>query len=175
MVNDVIIQPYTIVSDVSADQIPSSKSEQFIALIDKHGKWRVNTIIRGFAPELGALVSSFSATGDIIHIGNSKKDIRIAAKRMRELGGAIVLVDQGEILAEMPLTLGGVMPKNAMEELIPMNKEIKKVLKAHGYAYEDPIYSLLFLSAFHLPFFRITQQGLLDVKKREIVIPATMR
>jgi len=175
VVNDVIIQPYTLESDVSANRIASEKREQFISLIDKSGEWRVNTIIRGFAPKLGALVSSFSATGDIIHIGNSKKDLRIAAKRMRELGGAIVLVDQGEILAEMPLPLGGVMPKNAMEELIPMNKELKKVLKEHGYAYEDPIYSLLFLSAFHLPFFRITQQGLLDVKKREIVIPATMR
>ncbi len=67
------------------------------------------------------------------------------------------------------------MPDNRMEELIEMNEKIKKVLTEHGYAYQDPIYSLLFLSAFHLPFFRITQQGLLDVKMREIVIPATMR
>ncbi|WP_080873681.1 adenine deaminase C-terminal domain-containing protein [Oceanobacillus timonensis] len=175
MVNDVIIQPYTILSDVSADEIPANKSEQFIALIDKYGEWRVNTIIRGFAPKLGALVSSFSATGDIIYIGNSKKDLRIASQRMKELGGAIVLVDQGEILAEIPLPLGGVMAKVPMEEIISSDKELKKVLAAYGYAYNDPIYSLLFLSAIHLPFFRITQQGLIDVKKREIVIPATMR
>ncbi|GIO22811.1 adenine deaminase C-terminal domain-containing protein [Oceanobacillus sp. J11TS1] len=175
MVNDVIIQPYTIVSDVSAEEIPAEKMEQFITLIDKKGEWRVNTIIRGFAPKLGAIVSSFSATGDIILIGNSKKDIRIAEQRMKELGGGIVLVDKGKILTEMPLPLGGVMSDNRMEELIQMNEELKKILAEYGYAYQDPIYSLLFLSAFHLPFFRITQQGLLDVKKRDIIIPATMR
>lgn len=75
MVNDVIIKPYSIVSDVSAEEISSEKLEQFITLIDKNGEWRVNTIIRGFAPKLGALVSSYSATGDIILIGNSKKKI----------------------------------------------------------------------------------------------------
>lgn len=175
MVNDVIIKPYSIVSDVSAEEISSEKQEQFITLIDKKGEWRVNTIIRGFAPKLGALASSYSATGDIILIGNSKKDIAKATQRMKALGGGIVLADQGEILAEMPLPLGGVMPDNKMEELIEMNEKIKKVLTEYGYAYQDPIYSLLFLSAFHLPFFRITQQGLLDVKMREIVIPATMR
>lgn len=175
MVNDVIIQPYSIVSDVSAERIPSEKKEQFITFIDRNGEWRVNTIIRGFAPELGALVSSFSATGDIILIGNSKKDLHTALERMDQLGGGIVLVDQGKVLAEMPLPLAGVMSDKSLEELVDLDKQIKEVLETYGYAYQDPIYSLLFLSAFHLPFFRITQQGLLDVKKREIIIPATMR
>ncbi len=38
-------------------------------LIDRHGKWRVNTVLKGFATHVQALVSSYSNTGDILLIG----------------------------------------------------------------------------------------------------------
>ncbi|MFD1334743.1 adenine deaminase C-terminal domain-containing protein [Oceanobacillus iheyensis] len=175
VVNDVIIKPYTIDSDVSFEELNEEKGEQFILLIDRKGKWRVNTIIRGFAPKLGALVSSYSASGDIIIIGNSKKDIFIAWNRLKEIKGGIILVNDGEILTEIPLPLGGSLPNEPMEQMIKYDKQLKDTLQKYGFAFYDPVYSLLFLSAFHLPFFRITQKGLLDVKNRDILFPATMR
>ncbi|WP_432490530.1 adenine deaminase C-terminal domain-containing protein, partial [Flavonifractor plautii] len=44
-----------------------------------------------------------------------------------------------------------------------------------GYQFNDPIYSILFLSSTHLPYIRITQEGVLDIKKREVLFPATLR
>ena len=44
-----------------------------------------------------------------------------------------------------------------------------------GYTFNDPIYTLLFLSSTHLPYIRVTQQGIVDVKNHEVIVPANMR
>lgn len=172
MKNDVIIRPYAIETDVTVDALLDTNEDAFLMLVDRNGKWRVNTTIRGFTKQLGALVSSYTTTGDVVFIGKRKSDLELAWKRMKEIGGGIVLVHEGEIIFELPLTLGGAMFGGEMTELIEKEKQLKALLKENGYKYDDPIYCLLFLSATHLPYIRITQQGIIDVKKREALFPA---
>lgn len=174
MVNEVIMKPYAIDTDITLDELPAEKEDAFLLMIDKNGKWRVNTTIRGFTNQLGAIATSYSTTGDFVFIGKSKRDMLLAWKRMKQIGGGIVLVNKGEVVLEMPLTLGGAMYDGSMTELIEKEKQLKTVLEEFGYSFNDPVYSLLFLSSTHLPFIRITQQGIVDVKKKEILFPATM-
>ncbi|WP_085993302.1 adenine deaminase C-terminal domain-containing protein [Oceanobacillus senegalensis] len=174
MKNDVIIRPYTINIDITPEELPKDKDDAFLVLIDKNGKWRVNTTIKGFTNKLGAVASTFSQSGDFVFIGKNKKDILLAWKHLKKIGGGIVLVHEGEILADIPLKLGGFMSKESMDELIAKEKVVKTLIKDYGYRYDDPIYSILFLSATHLPYIRITQQGIIDIKKRKIIFPATM-
>ncbi|MCT2536807.1 amidohydrolase family protein [Aquibacillus koreensis] len=175
MVNDVIIRAYPVSIDANVDKIEGNNDESFLMLIDRHGKWRVNTIIKGFTSELGGLVSSYSTTGDIVLIGKSKADLMLAFNRMKELGGGIVLANDGKIIFELPLQLSGMMYAGDMATLMEKDKELKEKLKAFGYKYNDPPYNLLFLSSMHLPFIRITPQGIVDVKKKEVLFPAIMR
>ncbi|MDL4842034.1 adenine deaminase C-terminal domain-containing protein [Aquibacillus rhizosphaerae] len=175
MVNDVIIKPYPVSIDANVDCIEGDGEESFLMLIDRNGEWRVNTIIKGFTKTLGGLVSSYSTTGDFVFIGKSKQDLAIAFKRMKEIGGGIVLVNEGEIIYELPLTLSGMMYDGELETLIEKDKQLKETLKAFGYKYDAPPYNLLFLSSLHLPFIRITPQGIVDVKKKEVLFPAIMR
>jgi len=174
MVNNVIVKPYTCDLDVTAEHLSNENKEAYLVLMDRKGKWRVNTTIRGFTKELGAIASSFSSSGDIIFIGKSKKDMLLAWKRLKEIGGGIVLVHRGDILLEIPLELGGIMSKSSMSEVIAKEKQLIASLQKFGYPYGDPIYTLLFLSATHLPYIRITQQGIIDIMKKEILFPATM-
>ncbi|WP_430788436.1 adenine deaminase C-terminal domain-containing protein [Virgibacillus flavescens] len=175
LMNDVIMKPYAIGTDVTIERLPERNNDAFLLFVDRNGKWRVNTTIRGFTKKLGAIASSYSTTGDIVYIGKSKKDILIASSRLQELGGGIVVAHEGEIIFELPLTLGGIMHDGKMEDLIAQEKELKHILKEFGYLYGDPVYSILFLSATHLPFIRITQRGIIDVKKKEVLFPAIMR
>ncbi|MFD2045200.1 adenine deaminase C-terminal domain-containing protein [Ornithinibacillus salinisoli] len=175
MVNDVIMKPYAIETDITLDVLPTTREDAFLMLLDRNGEWRVNTTLRGFTNQLGGLASSFSQTGDIVFVGKSKHDLLLAWKRLKELGGGIVLVHQGEVLLEIPLTLSGKMFDGSMNELIRKETQLKNVLHQFGYRYRDPIYSILFLSSTHLPYTRITQEGIIDVKKREVLFPATMR
>src|SRR5699024_6161186 len=120
-------------------------------------------------------VSYYFITGDFVWICKSKYDILLAWKRMKEIGGGIVIVHKGEILLEIPLGLSGFMDNGSMEELIDKEKELKGILEQFGYPFDDPIYTIFFLSSTHLPYIRITQQGIIDIMKKEVLFPSIMR
>lgn len=175
MTNDVITKPYSITNDVSYDILPSDYEDNFLMLIDKKGKWRINTLIKGFAQHVQGFASSFSTTGDILLIGKSKSDMLLAFQRMKELGGGIVLVENGNIVHEIPLPVAGIMSSESMEDLILQEEALTKVLKDRGYMYDDPICTLLFLSATHLPYIRVTPVGMYDVMNKTVFFPTIMR
>ncbi|MGP4076027.1 adenine deaminase C-terminal domain-containing protein [Halobacillus sp. K22] len=175
MVNDVIMKPYAIDIDTSAAQLPDDTDEAFLMLMDREGKWTVNTLLKGFTDSLGALASSYSNTGDLILIGKSRADIEKAFNRMKEIGGGIVLVDQGKVVFELPLPLGGIMSDLPLEDLMQEESKLKEYLKDYGFSFSDPVYTLLFLSSMHLPYIRITPLGIMDVKKKEVLYPSIMR
>lgn len=175
MENSVITKPYSISIDVSDDELSSNHDECFFMLIDRNGQWRINTILKGFATQLQGLASSFSNTGDIILIGKSKRDMIAAFNRMKELGGGIVACENGEPVQEIPLRLQGIMSSHPVAELMVEEKLLLEYLKEKGYRFADPIYSLLFFSSTHLPYIRITQQGIYDVMKKTVLFPTIMR
>lgn len=175
MVNSVIIKPFAIQVDITGEELPADNEDAFLLFVDAKGKWRVNTVIRGYTHKLGGLCSSFSATGDITLIGKRKADMLLAWKRMKEIGGGIVLVHEGEVIYELPLVVGGGMFEGDMEQLIVLESECRELLKEYGFAYDDPVYSLLFLASTHLPYVRVTPFGIVDVMKREVLVPANMR
>ncbi|NHM33548.1 adenine deaminase C-terminal domain-containing protein [Neobacillus terrae] len=175
MMNAVITKPYSISIDVSSEELSKNHDECFFMLIDRNGKWRINTLLKGFATDLGGLASSFSNTGDIILIGKSKNDMLNAFNRMRELGGGIVVAEEGQVVCAIPLNVGGIMTDLPVEALIKEEKQLFKVLKERGYGFIDPVYSLLFFSSTHLPYIRITQQGMYDVMNKMILFPSIMR
>lgn len=175
MENSVITKPYSISIDVSRDELPTTHDECFFTLIDRNGKWRINTILKGFATKLSALASSFSNTGDIILIGKSKSDMLDAFKKMKEMGGGIVMVENGKTVCELGLPLAGIMTDIPIEDLIKQEKILLKELRCRGYSFSDPVYSLLFFSSTHLPYIRITQKGMYDVMNKTVLFPTIMR
>ncbi|MBM4764551.1 adenine deaminase C-terminal domain-containing protein [Bacillus sp. B15-48] len=175
MENSVITKPYSIAIDVSPDQLSTEHDECFFVLIDRKGRWRINTLLKGFANHLSGLASSFSSTGDIILIGKNRHDMMAAFNHMKEIGGGIVVYEDGELVCEVPLGLNGVMSEQPIEELVVLEKKLFAYLKTTGYRYDDPISSLLFFSATHLPYVRLTQRGIYDVMKKTVLFPTIMR
>lgn len=132
-------------------------------------------MLKGFSNKIQGLASSYSTTGDIILIGKSKDEMMNAFHRMVELGGGIVISEERRIVLEIPLPLSGVMSDHSVERLVEEDKELLAYLKTKGYTYADPIYTLLFFSSTHLPYIRITQQGMYDVMNKMILFPTIMR
>lgn len=175
MMNDVILKPYPIEIDITVSNISSDNFDAFLLLIDRDGKWRVNTMLKGFVKSLGGLCSTFSTTDDIIIIGKRKADMRLAFERTKEIGGGIVLAHEGKIIYELPLALSGAMSTEDLETLISQVNGLIDTLKRYGYELSDPMYNLFFLSSMHLPYIRVTPKGIIDVMKRETIVPANMR
>ncbi|MGG3739021.1 adenine deaminase C-terminal domain-containing protein [Aeribacillus pallidus] len=175
MVNSVITKPYSISLDATGDELSMEHDESFLMLVDRHGKWHVNTLVKGFATSVSGFVSSYSNSGDLIILGKRKEDMLLAFNRMKEMGGGIVLAEHGKIVHEISLPLGGVMSDQRMEEVIQQTKQLVKLLKERGYQHEDPIYNLLFFSSTHLPYIRVTPMGMYDVMKKTVLFPSIMR
>lgn len=175
MENSVLTKPYSVAIDVSNNELDYSHDECFFMMVDRNGKWRVNTVLKGFATDLDGLASSFSNTGDIIVIGKNKKDMLNAFMKMKEIGGGIVVSEQGKIVVEIQLKLKGLMSNKKVEDLIAEEKELLAYLKDKGYKFADPVYTLLFFSSTHLPYIRVTQRGIYDVMNKTILFPTIMR
>ncbi len=175
MVNDVITKPYSVSIDTQYGQLPKDHVESFLMLLDKNGKWRVNTLIKGFASGVSGFASSYSNTGDIILIGKNREDMNAAFEEVKRMKGGIVLVEDGTIICSLPLPIGGTLSDLPMEQLIPKELELKQALRDRGYQHGDAVYSLLFLQATHLPYVRITQKGIYNVMNKQILFPAFMR
>ncbi len=98
-----------------------------------------------------------------------------AFNRMKEIGGGITVSEQGRIVQEIPLSVMGVMSSESVESIIEKEKELRSYLSERGYKHDDPIYSLLFFSSTHLPYIRVTQQGIYDVMNKTVLFPTIMR
>jgi len=175
MENAVILKPYSVSIDTSRDRLGHDHDECFLVLLDRNGRWRVNTMLKGFSSALGGLASSYSNTGDFILIGKHKEDMLLAFQRMKDIGGGIVLVEDGIVLFELPLPLGGMTSTLDMEPLMNEEKTFVRLLRERGYHFEDPVYSLLFFQSTHLPYVRITQRGIYDVMHKTVLFPSIMR
>lgn len=169
LLNNVITKPYTSEIDLNCDELSLDHDECFLMMIARDGTWRVNTVVKGFAKELGGLASSYSGTGDIILIGKNKEDMLTAFHRVKEIGGGMVIAEKNEVLHEIALPLLGIMSNLKMNKLIQEEKQMVKLLQERGYAYDDPAFTILFFSATHLPFIRITPIGLYDVKNSKVM------
>lgn len=143
-----------------------------IATIDATGGTRTLAVLRGFGENLEGLASTYSASGDWIVIGRNPEAMVQALERIRELKGGVVLIDKGKITCECPLPLGGKFTSAPMEEVISMAENLVNQLRSKGHVHLDPIYSILFFTATHLPYARLTAKGIVDIKSGQIVVPA---
>ena len=169
LLNNVITKPYVSKINIECNELSTDHDECFLMMIARDGSWRVNTVVKGFAIELGGLASSYSGTGDIILVGKRKEDMLTAFHRVKEFGGGIVITEKNEVLHEIALPLLGIMSELKMSELIKKEKQMVKLLQERGYVYDDPAFTILFFSATHLPFIRVTPIGLYDVKSSKVV------
>lgn len=175
MVNAVILKPYQIPIECTDRTLSTEHDESFFVMLDKKGKWLITTMIKGFATHVSGFASSFSNTGDIILIGKSVADMVAAFRALKEQGGGMTLVEDGQVIGSIPLQLFGAVSIKPMQGVMEEEKTFVKLLRERGYKHEDPIYSLLFFSSTHLPYIRVTQRGIYDVKKKTVLFPAIMR
>ncbi|KZN95473.1 adenosine deaminase [Aeribacillus pallidus] len=175
MRNTVIIEPYSITIDNFVDELPLDHDESFLAVIDKKGKWRINTMLKGFAKGIKGFASTYSTTGDVVLIGKNKQDMMHAFSRLKEIGGGIVITENGQVIFEMPLNINGAASSKKFKDLIKEENGLVQIMREKGYKFLDPIHSLLFLSCTHLPYIRVTQEGIYDVMKKTILFPTIIR
>lgn len=174
MLNDVITKVYTSELDLRRPTIASG-DECYLILLDKNGKWRVNTLLKGFANGLQGFASSYSNTGDVLLIGQDWQEMKRAFNEIKNIGGGMAVSENGAIIETLPLSVAGGLSDQPMDIIIKQELAMKKALADRGYAHGDAVYTLLFLQSVHLPHVRITPVGVMQVLKNELLLPKAER
>lgn len=143
-----------------------------VALLDGKGGRVTNAFIRGFGASIGALASSNNILRELMVLGSSDEDMALAVNRVMELGGALVVVDHGNLEFEFPLPVAGIFSPEPVEEIARRMQELTDYIKTRNFQHSDPHIIMDFLSLATLPTLRLSTSGLYDARKREIVYPS---
>ena len=101
--------------------------------------------------------------------GSNQEDMFLAVKRIRELQGGFLTVKDGEILAELALPVCGLLSEKTIQENGIALKAVRSSLTELGYRHRNPIMSVGTLGLPVSPALKLTDKGLIDVKRGEIV------
>ena len=118
----------------------------------------------------GALACSAAwDTTNIVVVGADEADMALAVNRIAELQGGAVLCSNEEILQEIPLPIFGIMSDLPLEEIDTRIKALTAEAAKLGVLFRDPVLTLITLTGAAIPFLRICEEGLVNLKDGKTV------
>jgi adenine deaminase len=147
-------------ADVAQDVIKAAAIDR----THNPGKLTVG-LIKGFGLQSGAVACSAGwDSSDIIVVGTDDAAMAAAVNRIRELQGGVVVCENEKICAELPLPIFGLMSDLPIESIVERLQAIKKELARLGVPFPDPVLSLITLTGAAIPYLRICEEGLVNLK-----------
>jgi adenine deaminase len=143
-----------------------------IAVIERHlGTGRIGLgFVRGFGLRRGALASTLSHDAhNVVVVGVDDTSMAFAVRRLANLGGGIVVVDGAQTLAELPLPVAGILSDAPLADVVAGSHAIVAAAAELGSTIEAPFQLLAFLALSVVPSLKITDRGLVDVDRFELV------
>jgi adenine deaminase len=162
--------PDQVVTDLLEQKVDDELAK--IAVVERHlGTGRIGRgFVSGTGLQRGALASTVAHDAhNIIVVGMNDDDMARAVTRLGELGGGIVVVDNGEVNAELPLPVAGLLADAPLQEVIDKSLACNDAARALGWSGATPFLTLSFLGLSVIPSLKITDRGLVDVDRFEIV------
>lgn len=150
------------VSDVKNDVV---KLAAFERLTGSSGKRGVG-FVRGLGMRRGALGFTYHpGSCDLAIIGADDADMALVGNRIAELGGGLVVAIDGEIVAEVPMRLLGIVSDRPVDEVEAGMRRAKEIIADElGIGFPGNVYRLavLFIPGV-APVLRMTVDGLLRI------------
>ena len=137
-----------------------------LSVLERHGKGSkpANGYVIGFGDLDGAIASSIGHDShNLVVVGKSTKDMRAALAAVAEVQGGIAVVRGGNLVARLPLPLGGLMSLDDPEVIAKTLEELHAATSAIGCILPEPFLQLAFLSLPVIPSLKLTDRGLMDV------------
>jgi len=111
-------------------------------------------LIKGFGLKSGAIACSAAwDTTDIIVVGTDDEDMATAVNRFHSMQGGALVCEDANILAELPLRRFGLISDLTVEDPRKL-----------GVPFPEPILSLITLTGAAIPYLRICEEGLVNLK-----------
>ena len=172
MVTDLVTREVSLDLPVSNGEIKLDVGNDLIkvAAIDRtKSPGKIFTgLIKGFGMHTGAMASSAAwDTTCIIVVGADENDMAMCINRIRELNGGAVVCRGGKVMAELPLPIFGIMTDLPIVQLDEKITAVKKAASENGVSFPDPLLTIVTLTGAAIPYFRICEEGLVNLKDGE--------
>ncbi len=153
--------------DVSQDVL-------YVTVVERFGKTSHHPVafISGFGLREGAIASSASPDdNNILCIGTDPADMATAVNHITAAGGGQAVVRGGEVLAWLPLPVGGIVADLPPAEMARAEAELDEAARRLGCTFASPFMYMIFLSVTAIPDYAMTDLGLIDCVKLRVVSP----
>jgi adenine deaminase len=143
-----------------------------IAVLERHhatGRTGLG-FVRGFGLEHGAFAGTVAHDAhNLVVVGADDSAMEAAVARLVELGGGLVAVDGGGVIAELPLPVAGLLSDRPLAEVLSASDALNEAMISLGVRFPHPFQVLAFLALSVIPSLKITDLGLVDVDRFELV------
>ena len=145
-----------------------------VAVIERHhATGRVGV---GFVTGTGLRRGAFASTvahdaHNIVVIGMDDRSMTACVDRLADVGGGIVVAEGGRAVDQLPLPVAGLMSDRPIAEVAADLRRLEGRLGELGVHLASPFMALSFLALSVIPALKITDRGLVDVERFEVVSP----
>jgi len=166
---DLRLEPAIVDGQVVADP---ARDLAKIAVIERHhstGNLGLG-LVKGIGLRRGAIASSVAHDShNVVVVGVADADMRAAVASVAEMGGGQVAIAGGQVQAACPLPIAGLMSDRPLEQVRDQVAALTKAAQALGSTLPDPFMTLSFLALPVIPALKLTDKGLVDVIKFQVV------
>jgi adenine deaminase len=144
-----------------------------IAVIERHkgtGEIQVG-LVHGFGFNVSCAVGTTVAhdSHHMIVAGTDEADMALAANELAKMGGGQIVVREGVVIGKVDLPIGGLMSNERADIVAEKAASILEGFEACGCELNNPNMQLSLLALVVIPELRISDIGLVDVNRFELI------
>jgi adenine deaminase len=142
-----------------------------LAVLCRHGVRSIGRgHVRGFGLRAGALAASVGHDShNVTVVGVDDAAMALAVNRLIELGGGFVAATADRVLGEMALPVAGLLSLASFPELCRDMAALHGAARDLGCTINDPFLQLAFLALPVIPHLKLTDKGLVDVDRFQLI------
>lgn len=160
LIEDVEIVDGVFVPNIELDQLK-------LAVIERHHhKHSIGLgIVKGFGLKQGAVATTIAHDShNAIVLGTNDSDMIVAIQELQDIQGGLVVVNEGRVLASLPLNVAGLMTQVPLDVAIQSLSELHEAMHCIHPTLDFHLFlTLSFLSLPVIPSLKLTDTGLFDV------------
>ena len=141
-------------------------------VLERHGK-NGNIgygFITGSCMKAGTVATTyFHDHHNLFVAGDSPEDMLFAVRQIQDMQGGFLTVKNKKILAKLALPVCGILSEQGVRDTALGLKAVRSSLEELGYRHSNPVMSLGTLGLPVSPALKLTDRGLVDVKRSEVV------
>jgi adenine deaminase len=143
-----------------------------VAVVERHR--RTGNIgrgfVQGFGLQRGAIASSVGHDShNLTVVGADDADMAAAVNRLIDIEGGFVVVENGQVLAELALPIAGLMSQEDAPAVLRKLQALRQAAARIGCTLPEPFLQVAFLPLPVIPHLKITDLGLVDVDAFDFV------